>query len=543
MRLTKYSRSVPAIAAVVLAMSATMSGAAFAQKAHDTSPSITVLDDPATEHMRKALADISPDLAAAARWQGLETNDDGSMVADTVTIDVPWNESRLSIDRISLSGGQVSLKGVRLENGKGAFDAGDMSGPLGAFRALATFAFSVEGTAKGDADKAGNAGGVQPSQDPGSLSGSLKMSDFRLSAKDRQGGAGHFSSSWKGASLQIEGLHCAGSASDAAPCDTLALDGLTADTVEADATFAGNARLDAATISMTTTGTAIAGWSNAKALTKPFARPLDETGDAVGAAVTIKDLHFVASRTRDAAPTDTPSRIDIGNADFSLQRGESGSLRISGDLASAFSPNVVQGTSLWPAINGDTTAASPAGLLPLTAHIDASYDGGKLVLAGLKANIAGLFDADAATSMSGLTPLLDHHGAEAASSGSGGDLGKLIGVTISSLSLVMHDKGFSQLVQTAFGATPADLLRQAAGTAKPDDKAKGAASDEAAKSSDLMSLMMGGGNIKAGLKSIVKQAAVDRGAALLEQLRKTGSVDLHCTSTPQCLTLAIASTD
>lgn len=523
-------RALP-IAAAFAILPLVMGAAASAQQMHSTSPSITVMDDPATAAMRRALDSISPDLGAAVRWQGLEKNGDGSMVADDVTIDVPWNESQLTIKKVSLTGSQVGLTGVRLENGNGVLTADGISGPIGAFRALAAFAFSADGTRK-NADKAASAGAA----DVASLSGSLKLINFSVSAKERQGDAGRFLSSWKGGSLEIAGLHCATGSSGTTPCDKLALDGLTANTVEADAVFAGTARLQAAMISLTTSGSDIADWQSTKALAKPFSRRLDEEGSAVGANVTVKDLHFTSARVRNAAPDDTPSRIDVGNAHLAVDRGASGSLRLAADLSSAFSPNVLKDTSLWPAINQGAADSANGGLLPLTAHIEASYDGGKLALNGLTANVAGLFDLDASTQMSGLTPLLDHGKSDGAA-GSTATLGKLIGVTVGSLSLVMHDKGLSQLIQTAFKATPAELLRQAAGMPKSGG------GKEKAGNADLMSLIMGGGNIKAGLKSIVKQAAIDRGAAMLEQLQKTGKVDLHCSSTPQCLTLAIASTD
>lgn len=530
MRDTSLPRRALPLAVALAVLPLAMGTPAFAQKMRDTSPSITVMDDPATTAMRRALDRISPDLGAAARWQGLEQNGDGSMVADDLTIDVPWQESQLTIRKISLTGDQVSLEGVRLENGKGVLTADGITGPTGAFRALAAFAFSIDGTVK----QAGKSSSHEATAtNAGSLSGSLKLTGFTISAKQRQGDAGHFMSAWKGDSLAIDGLHCATGSKGTAPCEKLGLDGLTANTVEADATFAGTARLDAAMISLTSSGSTIADWQSSKALAKPFSRRLDEEGPAVGAEVTVKDMHLVASRVRDATPADTPSRIDVGDAHLSLSRGASGSLHLTGNLSSAISPNVFKDTSLWPAINQGAEAGANGGLLPLTAHIDANYDGGKLALDALTANIGGLFDLNASTRMSGLTPLLDHGKAKEASGGSTASLGKLIGVTVSSLSLVMHDKGLSQLIQTAFQATPAELLRQAAGVSKSDQ------SKEKAGSADLMSLVMGGGDIKAGLKSIVKQAAVDRGAAMLEQLQKTGKVELHCSSTPQCLTLAI----
>ena len=101
----------------------------------------------------------------------------------------------------------------------------------------------------------------------------------------------------------------------------------------------------------------------------------------------------------------------------------------------------------------------------------------------------------------------------------------------------MHDTGMSELVKTAFGAWPAELLREATGTAEPD------AGGNDTGTANLMTLMMGGADMRSGLKAILRKAAVERASGILEGLRKDGKVDLHCNSTPACIALAIGSTN
>ena len=506
-------------AAFSFVLAAAAPGAAQALK--HQSNSVTILEDPVTAGFRKALNAISPALAGATRWQQADRKDGGAMTANSVTIDVPWSESRLTADRLTIGPDDIVLEGVRFSNGKGVFKADGISGPPDAFRSLAAFAFG-EAQARQAAAPDGH--------------GSLKITNFRLAAKPRARGDAHFSSSWSGASLAIDGLHCATAKGSPDACGLLAFTGLRAGTLDARSSFAGEAEMRIASLSLALTGDSTRDWSSVRQLASIFARPLDSQGEAIGADLELSGLHLVAKRGTGASGTGDPSRVDVETASLSIRRESSGGLRLKGDLDSRFSPDVAKGTPVWPALQQETQVAGPGDLLPLSAHVEVSYGDGHLAIAGLKADVAGLFDLDGSADATGLKELLAHGGK--ASGGQQG-LAALAGVAIHSFSLVMHDKGLSDLVETAFHATPAELVREAAGVPVAGDT--GAGKD--AGSGNLMSLMTGGADMRSGLKTIIRKAAVDRISGILEQLKKTGKVELHCSSTPACISLAIASTD
>lgn len=500
-----------------------------AQALKHPSASVTVLEDPATAAFRKALSSVSPALAAATRWQQSQQDATGAETASSVAIDVPWNESRILAEKLTIGPRAVTLQGVRFENGKGTFDADTITGPVDAFRSLVAFAFA-EGPAKPAMSP--------PADEP------LRITNFRLSAKQDQRGTARFSSSWTGGSLVVRGLRCVGGKEPLHGCDFLVVAGLHAKALDARSTFAGTAEMQIGSFAFDLNGEGSDRWSGLKQLASYFARPLDSAGESIGADFSMENLHLLATRNAGSSGAQPPAQIDVANADLSLERGSSGDLRVKGSLSSSLSPNVARGTSIWPAIEEKTRGSGQAssGLLPLSARIESSYGAGHLSLAKLAANVAGLFDLDASADVTGLEGIADHKSAAGDPAGKQG-LTVLMGIAVRSFSLVMHDNGLSDLVETAFHASPGELLREAAGLPPPGDSAATSGKNAVPSAGSLMSLMTGGGDMRSGLRTIIRKAAVERLAGILDQLRKDGKVELHCTSTPACISLAIRSTD
>ena len=258
-------------------------------------------------------------------------------------------------------------------------------------------------------------------------------------------------------------------------------------------------------------------WSSVKQLASYFTRPLDSTGQSIGGDIAIQDFHLLASRDGDTSGSRPPARIDVANAALTLERGSSGDLRLKGSLSAQVSPDVAKGTPVWPAIEEKTrdTARTASGLLPLSARVDSSYAGGHLSLSKLAANVAGLFDIDASADVTGLEGLADRKPSAQDPGGKQG-LAALMGIAVGSFSLVMHDRGLSDLVETAFHASPAELLREAAGLPQKGDDAADPGKDAVPSAGSLMSLMTGGGDMRSGLKTIVRKAAVERLSGILD---------------------------
>lgn len=514
------SRAVLAATAVLLAAQLSPRPA-VAQGMKRSSPSVTILEDPSTAAFRKALNALSPELAGATRWQESGQGEAGALTATSVTIDVPWNGSRVTADHLTVGQHEISLQGVHLDNGKGTFQADKISGPVAAFRILLRFAFGETGTKP----PAGPA-----AQEP------LRITNFRLSAKQRTRGTARFSSAWSGGSLVVDGLRCAAGGASPDACGFLDIAGFRATALNARSSFAGEAAMQIGSVSFDLTGEGAGKWSSFRQLASHLVRPLDSTGTSVGVDLAIKDLHLVAARRTDTSGSGTPARIDVDSAGLSIERAESGSLRLKAGITSRFSPIVAKGTPVWPALADEAKkqGRAEAGLLPLDANIDAAYGDGRLSLSGLSANVAGLFDLDGSANVTGLQKLTER--SASAQSGGNGGIAALAGIAVHSFSLVMEDKGLSDLIRAAFDAWPSQLLREAAGQPKAGDHGTPAAGN-------LMSLMTGGADVRAGLKAIIRKAAVERLSGILEQLRKDGKVDLHCSSTPACISLAIASTN
>ncbi len=514
----------PAVLLAAAAILAAHLAQAQAQAQKHPSPSVTILEDPATAAFRKALNTLSPALAAATRWQTTGKDDAGALTASSVTIDLPWNTSRIVAGRLTVGDEEVSLGNVRLENAKGSFSAGTISGPVGAFRALLAFAFGGE-----------TAGTPLPA----AASSTLRVENFRLAAKKRDRDGGHFSSSWSGASLAVDGLRCAPGKASTDACALLLLSGFRAKALNARATFAGEAGLQVGSVSFALSGDGKDDWPALKALFSNLARKPDSAGQAIGADFSVKDLHLTtARRSDDTADGGSIARVDVDEAALSVKRDASGGIRLRGTLASDVSPVAAKGTPLWPALAdaAKKTGASEDTLLPISATLQASYGDGHLALTKLSANLAGLFDMEGSADATGLKAFVDGT-AQAGDKKGGHDLTALAGVAVGSFSLVMHDTGMSELVETAFGAWPAELLREATGTPEPD------AGGNDTGTANLMTLMMGGADMRSGLKAILRKAAVERASGILEALRKDGKVDLHCASTPACIALAIGSTN
>ena len=104
MRANHVLRPAPQIAATFAFLVGPLACApAAAQARKHPSASVTILEDPATAAFRKALNSISPGLAAATRWRQSDRNEAGAETAASVAIDVPWNESRIVADKLTIA--------------------------------------------------------------------------------------------------------------------------------------------------------------------------------------------------------------------------------------------------------------------------------------------------------------------------------------------------------------------------------------------------------------------------------------------------------